>query len=161
MLTSYSAPAGRASQSIPAITSPESTASHHSPTVSTSDTSLKRKRSHLHVQKDVVVPDFVSEGILTEDQAISYFSCFFRGCDRYVPVFDPSDTFYSIRGRSSILLNAICAVGCGVTIDTAVDNRLLYVRLKRWLTIVILSQHVQTIETVQALLVSHKTSLHC
>lgn len=137
---------------VPAITSPQ-TVSTQSSSFAVANGPLKRKRSHLHVTKEVLVPDFVSEGILDEDHAITYFSSFFRGCDRYVPIFDQSDTFYSVRGRSSILLNAICAIGCGVTAGASVDNRLLYVRLKRWLTIVILSPHVQTLETVQALLV--------
>jgi hypothetical protein len=33
--------------------------------------------------------------------------------DKYVPLFDPDyDTFESVRARSSILFDVICAVGC-------------------------------------------------
>lgn len=33
--------------------------------------------------------------------------------DKYVPVFDPRyDTFESVRERSSMLFDVICAVGC-------------------------------------------------
>lgn len=33
--------------------------------------------------------------------------------DKYVPVFDPRyDTFDSVRGRSPMLFDVICAVGC-------------------------------------------------
>lgn len=142
------------SQQAPEITSPQSITSVglSSPSI-TNERSLKRKRSHFHMQKEIVVPDFVNEGILSEDQAIFYFNCFFEGCDRYVPIFDLSDTFHSVQTRSSLLLNAICAVGCGISDDNSVDARMLYVRLKRWLTIVILSPHAHALETVQALLV--------
>jgi hypothetical protein len=35
------------------------------------------------------------------------------GQDKYVPVFDPSyDTFESVRERSPMLFDVICAVGC-------------------------------------------------
>lgn len=138
----------------PEITSPESVASltHSSPTWS-NDRSLKRKRSHYRVQKAAAVPDFISEGILSEPQAMHYFKCFFEGCDRYVPIFDHSDGFAALRLRSSLLLNAICAVGCGISGDTSVDCRVLHVRLKRWLTTVIMSPHTHSLETVQALLV--------
>jgi len=137
------------------ITSPNSVSSfnHSSPTWS-NDRTLKRKRSHFRMQKEVSVPDFISEGMLSEPQAMHYFNCFFQGCDRYVPIFDSSDGFAAVRLRSSLLLNAICAVGCGISGDTVVDSRMLHVRLKRWLTTVILSPHNHSLETVQALLVS-------
>ena len=106
------------------------------------------------MQKEVSVPDFINEGMLSEPQAMHYFNCFFKGCDRYVPIFDSSDGFAAVRLRSSLLLNAICAVGCGISGDAVVDSRMLHVRLKRWLTTVILSPHNHTLETVQALLVS-------
>lgn len=107
----------------------------------------------MQVLKQITIHDFIAEGILTEAQAVSYFTSFFRGCDRFVPIFDPSDSFPSVRTRSSLLLNAICAVGCGVTPDASVDDRFLQMRLKRWLTIVILSPQARALETVQALLV--------
>lgn len=107
------------------------------------------------MQKEVAVPDFIGEGMLSETQAMHYFTCFFEGCDRYVPIFDNStDGFAAVRLRSSLLLNAICAVGCAISVDTLVDSRLLFAQLKRSLTIVILSTHVHSLETVQALLVS-------
>lgn len=118
------------------------------------DQPLKRKRSHYQLEKEVMVPDFVTEGLISEAQAMYYFNAFFDGCDRYVPVFDSSDTFHSVRLRSHFLLNAICAVGCGMVEEAAIDNRVLLVKLKRWLTIVVLSSRMHALETVQALLVS-------
>lgn len=121
----------------------------------TTDSSLKRKRSHFQISKEVVVPSFVSEGLITDAQAAYYFNAFFEGCDRYVPVFDASDAFHSVQHRSNLLLNAVCAVGCGMVEDASIDNRVLLVKLKRWLPIVVLSSHMHALETVQALLVSY------
>jgi len=137
------------------LASPQSHRSitHSSPSL-TSDRPLKRKRSHFALQETAPIPDFISLGILSEEQAIHYFHSFFEGCDRYVPIFDASDTFSSIRSRCSLLLNAVCAVGSGVSQDSSVDIRLLHFQLKRWLTTVILSPRMQSVETVQALLVS-------
>ena len=139
---------------MPDISSPQSisTVAYSSPSL-TNTQHLKRKRSHYNLEKEITIPSFVTESLLSEDQTIYYFDAFFRGCDRFVPVFDSTDTYQSIRTRSSFLLNAICAVGCDVSEDTSVDSRTLFVRLKRWLTIVILSSHAQSLETVQALLV--------
>lgn len=136
--------------------SPQSNVSltHSSPSY-IHENSLKRKRSHFSMQNEVVITDFVAEGVLSESQAMDCFTSFFQGCDRYVPIFDASDSLQSIRSRSSLLLNTICAIGCGVSEIMALDSRSLYARLKRSLATVILSSHTPSLETVQALLVSN------
>ena len=110
--------------------------------------------------KDLAIPDFVAEGLITEAIAEHYFSTFFSGCDRFVPIFDHSDTFLSVRGRSSLLFNAICTIGCSVLPDTILESRRLNARLKRWLTTVILSPKAHNLETVQALLVGAMLKHH-
>lgn len=136
--------------------SPQSTTSFHSssPGLMT-HRSLKRKRSHFSMRPELMLhpKDFISEGLVTENQALSFWDCFFAGCDRFVPFFDAADNFLSIRMQSNLLLNAILAVGCAVSGDFSVDCRILQAYLKRWLTVVILSQS-NSLETVQALLVS-------
>lgn len=148
---------GSVAQASVDVASPRSIASlnhHSSPSLSTTDLSLKRKRSRFSIRNEPVVRDFVQEGLLSQLQAVTCFDAFFRGCNRFVPCFDDHDTFPAIRDRSSLLFNAICAVGCGVSDDLDVDCRMLYAHLKRWLTIVILNSHTASLETVQALLVS-------
>lgn len=134
--------------------SPQSTFSltHSSPSY-THENPLKRKRSHFSLHSETVIAEFVAEGTLSEEQAYECFTSFFRGCDRYVPIFDATDTFQAVRSRSCLLLNTICAIGCSVSENTAVDSRSLYAQLKRSLAIVILSPNTHSLETVQALLV--------
>lgn len=102
------------------------------------------------------VPNFVATGVLTLDQARLFFDAFFQGCDRYVPIFDPShDTFESISNRSSLLFNAILTVGCSVMSDA--DSQLcnlLQFHLKKLLNLVIVTPEYTSLETVQALLVT-------
>jgi hypothetical protein len=63
--------------------------------------------SSLDFLEDVYVPPFISVRF--------EYSCLKTTQDRYIPIFDPEyDTFDSIRSRSSILLNAICTIGCMV-----------------------------------------------
>lgn len=57
--------------------------------------------------EDVYVPPFILT--LFQDSYLNAIQ------DRYIPIFDPEyDTFDSVRSRSSILLNAICTIGCMV-----------------------------------------------
>ena len=89
------------------------------------------------------------------DQARLFFDAFFQGCDRYVPIFDPTyDTFESVRSRSALLFDAILTIGCGVLSDA--DSHLCHVlnlHLKKNLSLVIVDAEHATLETVQALLV--------
>ncbi|KAJ6148691.1 hypothetical protein N7497_010673 [Penicillium chrysogenum] len=80
---------------------------------------------------------------------------FFRGCDRYIPIFDPQyDTFDSIRSRSSILLNAICAIGCMVeTRSGGSMSDILHAELKKWMNVIIQNKELNCLESVQAMLV--------
>lgn len=89
------------------------------------------------------------------EQAELFFNAFFQGCDRYVPIFDPShDSFQSINARSALLFDAIITVGCGVLSDA--DSQichLLNFQLKKMLNLVIVTPGYASLETVQALLV--------
>lgn len=114
----------------------------------------KRKRSQFESQP-TQLPDFVTAGLVTIDQAQSYFSTFFQGCDHYVPIFDPQyDTMDGIRSRSSLLFGAICTVGCRVLAGSESNSwRILNFQLKRILNYAVSVPNVATLETVQALLV--------
>lgn len=114
----------------------------------------RSRRSHF-TSKVGRVPDFVSIGLITSEQADRYFSTFFDGCDHYVPVFDPSfDTVQSVRQRSSLLFGAICTVGCCVLYGTESRQwRLLNFHLKRMIGSVMSAPGETTLETIQALLV--------
>lgn len=48
--------------------------------------------------------DLICSGLCSEADARTWFTTFFQGCDRFVPVFDPShDTFESVRGDQALL----------------------------------------------------------
>lgn len=115
----------------------------------------KRIRSHFDVEV-TSVPNFVTKGLITLEQARLFFDAFFQGCDRYVPIFDPlHDSFESISARSTLLLDAIVTVGCGVLSDA--DSQichLLNFHLKKMLNLVIVTPEYASLETVQALLVT-------
>ncbi|KAJ2971552.1 hypothetical protein NQ176_g7633 [Zarea fungicola] len=84
---------------------------HGSPEIS--QVPRRSRRSHFVVEAGRL-PDFVSIGLLTMEQAEKYFTTFFEGCDHYVPVFDPAyDTMQSIRQRSSFLFATICTRAVG------------------------------------------------
>ncbi|KAJ5265286.1 hypothetical protein N7524_006304 [Penicillium chrysogenum] len=114
----------------------------------------KRKRSGFEI-RDEPITDFIDKGLITLECAVSYFNTFFRGCDRYIPIFDPQyDTFDSIRSRSSILLNAICAIGCMVeTRSGGSMSDILHAELKRWMNVIIQNKELNCLESVQAMLV--------
>ncbi|OJJ47532.1 hypothetical protein ASPZODRAFT_63086 [Penicilliopsis zonata CBS 506.65] len=115
----------------------------------------KRKRSGFEVQNEPVA-DFISKGLITIENARSFFKTFFEGCDRSIPIFDPVyDTFESVRARSSILLNAICTIGCRVEaiLGTSSMSDLLHAELKKWINVIIQNERLSCLESVQALLV--------
>ena len=59
--------------------------------------------------------DVVSAGQVLETDARLWFSTFFDGCDRFVPVFDLQDNFDSVRARSNILFDVILIFGARAT----------------------------------------------
>lgn len=125
-------------------------------TESPSSRTLSRKPRRSHFVTEVAqLPDFITAGLITAEQAGLYFSTFFEGCDHYVPVFDPRhDTFHSVRSRSSLLFAAICTVGCRVVSGTDSHQwRLLNFHLKRMLSSTMSAPRSEALETVQALLV--------
>lgn len=128
------------------------TSTHGSPVISQAP--RKSRRSHFIVEAGRL-PDFVSIGLLTMEQAEKYFTTFFEGCDHYVPVFDPAyDTMPSIRQRSSFLFATICTVGCRVVCGTdSHEWRLLNFHLKRMISSVLSTPVPASLETVQALMV--------
>ncbi|EGX93551.1 C6 zinc finger domain protein [Cordyceps militaris CM01] len=119
-------------------------------------TLLRRTRRSHFTTEPGRLPDFVSVGLITLDQATLYFATFFAGCDHYVPVFDAThDTLPSIRQRSSLLFAALCTVGCRVVCGTDAHQwRLLNFHLKRMLGSVLSAPDpTPSLETIQALLV--------
>ena len=89
------------------------------------------------------------------EQAESYFTTFFQGCHRYVPIFDPRhDSMESIRRRSVLLFSVICSVGCRILSGTESQHwHLLNFHIKRMLNGAITAPARASLETVQALLV--------
>lgn len=116
--------------------------------------SRKQRRSHF-VTEITALPDFITAGLITSEQAELYFSTFFQGCDHYVPIFDPvHDTLQGVRSRSSLLFAAICTVGCRVVSGTDSHQwRLLNFHHKRMLSSTMSTPRLAALETVQALLV--------
>ncbi|KAJ5679073.1 transcriptional regulator family: Fungal Specific TF [Penicillium macrosclerotiorum] len=114
----------------------------------------KRKRSCFEI-RDESIADFIEKGLITLDCAVSFFNTFFQGCDRYIPIFDPDhDTFESVRARSSILLNAICTIGCMVeTRSGGPTSDMLHAELKKWINVIIQNKRLNCLESVQAMLV--------
>ncbi|KAH6853128.1 hypothetical protein B0I37DRAFT_783 [Chaetomium sp. MPI-CAGE-AT-0009] len=124
--------------------------------------SQKRSRAHFEAGTPPMIPEIdpISAGLITAEAAESYFSTFFSGCDRYVPVFDPRyDTLESVRYRSTLLFSAICFVGCRVlTGSESYHSRALSVHTQRMLNAAIAAAPSRggpqsRLETVQALLV--------
>lgn len=114
----------------------------------------KRKRPQFEVGNSDPA-DFITAGLLTVEQAESYFCAFFQGCDQFVPVFDPQyDSMISVRTRSSLLFSTICTVGCRVVSGTDSQRwRLLNFHNRRMLNAAITNPAMSSLETVQSLLV--------
>ncbi|KAE8386272.1 C6 zinc finger domain protein [Aspergillus alliaceus] len=114
----------------------------------------RQRRSGFDIREEPI-SDFISNDLMTADEAMSCFRTFFQGCDRYIPIFDPEfDTFSSVRTRSSILLNAICTIGSRVeTKHGSQMSDLLHAELKRWINVVIQNKTLNCLESIQALLI--------
>ncbi|KAF8861438.1 hypothetical protein BDZ45DRAFT_799906 [Acephala macrosclerotiorum] len=119
-------------------------------------TSLKRKRGDFVLNVDLGIGgDVISKGLISYDDAVLYFGTFFQGCDKYVPIFDSRyDTFDSVRQRSSMLFDIICAVGCRAEHGPGSGQyQLLSNATKSPLCDVILGAIPKALETIQALVV--------
>ncbi|PMD17786.1 hypothetical protein NA56DRAFT_578416, partial [Hyaloscypha hepaticicola] len=123
--------------------------------VSYGGSGLKRKRGdfELNIERSV---DVVAKGLISLADAELYFRTFFKGCDKYVPVFDPRyDTFDSVRERGPMLFDVICAVGCRAECGPGSDAfQALSNATKAPICDVILGTVPKSIETIQALLVN-------
>ncbi|OBT52755.1 hypothetical protein VE04_04847 [Pseudogymnoascus sp. 24MN13] len=115
----------------------------------------KRKRGDIEVNVEVGL-DIVSKGLISLEDAGVYFGTFFQGCDKYVPVFDVTyDTFESVRERSSMLFDTICAVGCRAECGPGSDKcQSLSNMTKSRICDVLLGTVPASVETVQALLIN-------
>ena len=157
--TSTSPMAGGTLPSAPIPHMDTSATSPSTTTFQSGSTSAKRKRSHFIVEP--VLPnsdDVVTLGLISPEDAESYFTAFFQGCHQYVPVFDPRcDSMHAIRSRSGLLFSTICTVGCRVLKGTESHPwRLLNFHIKRVLNATIAGGKAPgktNLETVQALLV--------
>ncbi|KAJ5760588.1 transcriptional regulator family: Fungal Specific TF [Penicillium odoratum] len=110
----------------------------------------KRKRSCFEIREESIA-DFIDKGLITPECAVSCFNTY----DRYIPIFDPKfDSFDSVRSRSSILLNAICTVGCMVETRTGgPTSDMLHAELKKWINVIIQNKGLNCLESIQAMLV--------
>ncbi|KAE9362899.1 hypothetical protein N431DRAFT_424290 [Stipitochalara longipes BDJ] len=117
--------------------------------------SLKRKRGDFELNAERSV-DVVAKGLISLSDAEVYFGAFFHGCDKYVPVFDPRyDTFESVRERSPMLFDVICAVGCRAECGPGSEQfQSLSNATKGPICDVILGTVPKSIETIQALLIN-------
>ncbi|KAJ5157401.1 uncharacterized protein N7482_008501, partial [Penicillium canariense] len=120
----------------------------------------KKRRSCFEI-RDEAVADFIDKGLITLECAISCFNTLDHSNihlmkqDRYIPIFDPDhDTFDSVRARSSILLNAICTIGCMVeTRSGGPMSDILHAELKKWINVIIQNKGLNCLESVQAMLI--------
>ncbi|KAH9209964.1 hypothetical protein DL95DRAFT_526574 [Leptodontidium sp. 2 PMI_412] len=114
----------------------------------------KRKCRDFELNTDTPL-DVVGKEIISFDDAVVYFRTFFQGCDKYVPVFDPIfDTFASVRSRSSMLFDTICAVGCRAEHGpTSPQYQILSNTTKGPISSVMIGTTPPSIEVIQALLV--------
>jgi hypothetical protein len=101
------------------------------------------------------VGDVVTRNLIGVDSAAMYFQNFFMGCDRFVPVFDPHfDTFDSVRGRSSMLFDTICTVGCKMTTGPSSQvYQLLNKDSKTRVCEVLVGSVAASLESIQSLLI--------
>lgn len=101
--------------------------------------------------------DVVSSGTVLEDDARAWFLAFFEGCDRFVPVFDATDCYDVVRGRSSVLFDIIVIYGAR-TASGAYMYQNLYGILRQHTSDLVLrlsdfDNQVVTIEDIQAILI--------
>ncbi|KAG8988167.1 hypothetical protein FRB90_002932 [Tulasnella sp. 427] len=81
----------------------------------------KRRRTEILREADAdetpirAIPDVVTKGIITEEEARELFTIFFTGCSMFLPVFDvTTDTYEALHKRSPFCVDAICMVAAKV-----------------------------------------------
>ena len=159
LITQLAPPSTMSASTIPRATPPsfdQSSFQNLSPLASIPSTSMSRKRKRTHFEVETpATSDFITNGLITLEDAKQYFDTFFQGCHQYVPVFDSnSDSLETIRNRSDVLFSTICAAGCRILRGSDSQQwHLLNFHVKRILNAVIATPAVATLETVQALLV--------
>jgi hypothetical protein len=99
--------------------------------------------------------DVVSSGFIRDDEARIWFRAFFEGCDRFVPVFDPTyDTYSSVKRRSNVLFDVIVTFGCrSANGSSSKQYQRLYRSTRQHNSDLVLSQAPCSIEMVQAMIV--------
>ncbi|KAL1627166.1 hypothetical protein SLS56_006504 [Neofusicoccum ribis] len=105
--------------------------------------------------RKTLLPDAVAGGLASHGDAEQWFQCFFEGSDRLVPVFSTSDTFQSVRERSSLLFDVILTIGCKIYGGSGSPQyQSMHRHLRQRISNYVLSSLVvSSIETIQALLV--------
>ncbi|KAG8912899.1 hypothetical protein FRC00_003545 [Tulasnella sp. 408] len=81
----------------------------------------KRRRTEILREADAnetpsrAIPDVVTKGVITEEEAKELFTIFFTGCSMFLPVFDVvTDTYEALHKRSPFCVDAICMVAAKV-----------------------------------------------
>ncbi|OCL09622.1 hypothetical protein AOQ84DRAFT_403939 [Glonium stellatum] len=102
------------------------------------------------------VPNAVQKGLVTEQQASSWFQSFFRGSHLLVPVFCPAyDTYVSVIRRSAFLFDSIIAIGCRTEEGPSSSNyQMLQTLIREHLASVVLVSNPSfhgSLEAIQAL----------
>ena len=69
--------------------------------------------------RERVCRNVVASGLVSENNARDWFATFFRGCDRFVPIFDPRyDTYDSVQRRDGLLFDVLVAYGCRAAVGS-------------------------------------------
>ncbi|WPG97703.1 Hypothetical protein R9X50_00048400 [Acrodontium crateriforme] len=105
--------------------------------------------------------DCVTTGIVSAHDARLFFTTFFSGCNRFVPVFDDAyDTYESVRERSSLLFDTLVIYGCRAASGALSKSyQRLYPLLRQHTSDLVLQMSAtaqsvaHSIENIQALLV--------
>lgn len=99
--------------------------------------------------------DIVSSGRVSEDDARSWFHVFFQGCNRFVPIFDPTyDDYQSVKRRSNILFDVLIIYGCRAAEGSLSKTyQSLYQLVRQHTSELALRYGGDSLESVQALLV--------
>lgn len=98
------------------------------------------------------LPNAVEAGLVTQDQAVFWYSNFFAGSHYLVPIFcEKRDTFDSVFARSCFLFDCLISIGCRAEegFDSTAYHQ-LQSRIRDHLTRLILNPDPPTVEDIQA-----------